>query len=116
MLLLMAAPALPAGLALGGAVGPNRQQGLPWILASACLGACASQLLGSQLPPMFLGLALAGGLLTLSIPAPVWLRISGGLALVGSGLVFALLPWQPQALAQLGTENLRSPSSPAEAK
>ncbi len=116
VLLLMAAPALPAGLALGGAVGPNRQQGLPWILASACLGACASQLLGSQLPPMFLGLALAGGLLTLSIPAPVWLRISGGLALVGSGLVFALLPWQPQALAQLGTENLRSPSSPAEAK
>ena len=116
VLLLMAAPALPAGLALGGALGPNRQQGLPWVLAAACLGACASLAVGPQVPALFLGLALAGGLLTLSIPAPTWLRISGALAVLGGGLIFALLPWQAQALAQLGTEDLRSPGSPSEAR
>ena len=115
VLLLLAAPALPAGLALGAAFGPNRQRGSYWIAASGCIGAWASLTIGPELPALFLGLALAGGLLSLSIPAPPWIRLSGGLAILGAGLIFALVPWQAQALAQLGTEHLRSPDSAAKA-
>ncbi|MFT5586743.1 MAG: tetratricopeptide (TPR) repeat protein, partial [Cognaticolwellia sp.] len=101
--------------ALGAAMGPNRQQGSCWIAASACIGACASLALGPELPALFLGVALAGGLLTLSTPSPTWIRLSGGLAVFGAGLIFALVPWQAMALAQLGTEHLRSPDSAVKA-
>lgn len=117
VLLLLAAPALPAGLAAGAALGPAHKQGaLPWLGVALVVGAAASLLIGPEFPALFLGLTLAGGLLSLAGPKPVWLRFAGVFAGVLGGLIFSLVPLDPDALASLGTEHLRSSASPNEAR